>query len=444
MKPVVVVGGGWAGLAAAIELARHHIPVKIIEAARQLGGRARTVQINGYRIDNGQHLMLGAYREMLRLLRIIGVSEATVFERLPLELWMTSKTRPDIRIKFPALSAPLHLAAGLHQATGLTLGEKLMLVRLCATLLLNRLPVTQDISIEKWLECHGQPASLKHVLWEPLCLASMNTPLHQASTQLFLRVIREVFNGKSRDSDLLLPRVDLGTIFPEPAERFITSRSGTIQSGCRVTGLRVSDDFVAGVAAGNELIDSDHVILAVPAPACARLITPYDMLRPVSEALTRMTEAPICTVYIQYPPKTRLAGPLLGMLDTTAQWVFDRGRNGQPGLMAVVISGAGPHMDLDKEDLAQTVIGELARRFPAWPAPLEWYVIREKQATFVACAGIDILRPSNQTALTGCWLAGDYTATGYPATLEGAVHSGRAAAAGVMKALGISVIRNGA
>lgn len=426
--PVLIVGGGWAGLATAVELCRHDIAVKLVEAARQLGGRARTVAIDGHTCDNGQHLMLGAFREMLALLRVIGADEHALFERRPLELQMSAHGRPDIRIALPRLAAPWHLVAGLQRARGLSLGDKTRLVRLCTALLFHRPSLTADISIGDWLERRGQSATLRRALWEPLCLATMNTPLHEASAYLFLRVIRDVFGRRSDDSDLLLTRTDLGAVFPDPARRYIAAHGGEILTGRRVTGLVIDGPAITGLVTGNERIDSSRVVLAVPPAMCRRLAAPHPALQPLAGTLARLREAPICTIYVRYPPDIRLPCPLLGLLDTTAQWVFDRARNGQPGLMAVVISGAGPHMALDRRTLANTVIGELATRFPDWPAPLGWHVIREKQATFVAHAGVSALRPPNRTAVDGLWIAGDYTATGYPATLEGAIRSGLEAA----------------
>lgn len=439
MTPVVIVGGGWAGLAAAVELTAQRIPVVVMEAAGQLGGRARTVEVNQYRIDNGQHLMLGAYHEMLRLMEIVGVREDDVFERLPLELFMTGLRTTAIHVALPRQPAPLHLVAGLYHATGIKLGEKMDLVRLCTTLLLRRHTTDRDTNLAHWLEQHRQPDSLRQRLWEPLCLATMNTPLAEASTHLFLRVMRDVFTRQSRDADLLLTRRDLGAVFPEPAGRYVEAHGGAVHMKHRVSALQITGQSIVGVTVANEGVVANHVILATAPATCHRLLAPHAVVLPLADTIGAMPEAPICTVYIQYPPATRLDRPLVGLVDTTAQWVFDRARNGQAGLMAVVISGAGTHMEMDKKSLAATVIGEIAALFPHWPAPLDWHVIREKHATFVARPEVNALRPVNRTPVRGLWLAGDYTATGYPATLEGAVRSGIAAARDVIRETGGSV-----
>ena len=151
-------------------------------------------------------------------------------------------------------------------------------------------------------------------------------------------------------------------------------------------------------------------------------------LDPIAMRLEQMRHEPITTVFIRYHPYVRLDFPLYGLHDTLGHWVFDRGADGQHGLMSVVISGGGRHMEMDNETLVREVAAELAQLFPAWPRPLDHWVIREKRATFVCAPGVNALRPGAATPVTGCWLAGDATATGLPATLEGAVRSGLAGA----------------
>lgn len=436
MKPVVIVGGGWAGMAAAVELVARRVPVIVLEAASQLGGRARMVEIDGYCIDNGQHLMLGAYHEMLRLMRIVGVAEDDAFERAPLDLFITGDDGRPIHIALPRQPPPFHLVTGLYRASGISIREKMDLVRLCTTLLLRRQPPTPDVALAPWLDHHRQPDTLRERLWEPLCLATMNTPLSQASTTLFLRVMRDVFTRDSRDADLLLSRTDLGAVFPEPAGDYVEARGGAVQRRKRVTALHVDNETTAGVTVDGDVIAADQVIVAAGPTACHRLLTPHHTLQSLAATIGMMPEAPICTVYLQYDANVRLQRPLVGLTGTTAQWLFDRARNGQPGLIAVVISGAGVHMALDKQALAQTVIREVATFFPQWPVPHAWHVIREKHATFVARPEVNAARPDNRTPVRGLWLAGDYTNTGYPATLEGAIRSGVTAARGVLQEMG--------
>jgi squalene-associated FAD-dependent desaturase len=435
---VIVVGGGWAGIAASVELARHDTPVILLESAKQLGGRARSVQLDDKHLDNGQHLLLGAYESVLTLLRQIGVREADVLQRMPLSLrWLRPQARA-VNLKTPRLPAPLHLLWGLLTATGLSLNERLAALRFCRALQASNFSLDEDCSVQTLLQRYRQPAAIIQTLWEPLCLGALNTHLHEASAQIFVRTLGDSFNHTRRDSDLLLTRKNLGTILPEPAMDYIEQHHGHVRLGQRVTDLHISTheggQRITGVSVEEQRLPAQQVILATPAAISHDLIRDYPVLHPVSEQLQALETRPICTVYLQYPSHIRLDHWLLGSIGTVGQWVFDRGLYGQHGLMAVVISGDGGHMAWDNDTLCQVVEEELAGHFPRWPAPLSRHVIREKRATLASTVNVNRSRPAARTPVNGLWLAGDYTATRLPATLEGAVRSGVRCAQQVLRA----------
>ena len=433
--PVVVVGGGWAGLAAAIDLVHAGVPVTLIEAARQLGGRARCVRFGDLRVDNGQHILLGAYREWLDLLRRIGLREEQVVRRLPLELEMVGAREPGLHLRTPALPAPLHLLAGLLGARGLSPGERLAALRFGHFLAGTHRSPAQDRSVANLLRERRQPARLIRLLWEPLCLAALNTPIESASAHLFLQVLRASFRHRRRDSDLLLPVTDLGSALPEPALRYIEDHGGQVRLHRRVTGLRIEQGIFQGVHLDTEFLPASRLVLAVSPVMCRRLLSPHAAFADTVRKLQQLEYQPITTLYLRYPQTVRLPRPMLGLLGGHAQWIFDRALAGQPGLMAVVISTAGTHMQLDNATLTAAVCQELAALFPRWSAPLDSLVIREKRATFASQVGVDGLRPASASPVADCWLAGDFTATGLPGTLEGAVMSGRACARGILARL---------
>jgi len=428
----VIVGGGWSGLAAAVELSRHGHPVTLVDAADQLGGRARRVEHARYRGDNGQHLMIGAYREILTLLARIGIPETQVFERRRLQLRIRSLSTPGLTLRLPRLPAPLHLVTALIRAKGLSGTDKRRALRLCLAVL-RPFPRNHDRPLAETLQRAGQSERLIGLLWEPLCLATLNTPIAEASTAMFLHVLRESFSRRRSDSDLLIARTDLSALFPDPARKFIERNGGEIRFGRRVTALQILGDRISGLTLndGSE-VSTRNVILALPAPAMARLLAPHAALAPIATRLEQIRHEPITTVFLRYPPHVRLDFPLYGLHDTLGHWVFDRGADGQHGLMSVVISGGGRHMEMDNETLARSVAAELAQLFPDWPSTLEHWVIREKRATFVCAPGINPLRPGHITPVSGCWLAGDIAATGLPATLEGAVRGGLNGARGIL------------
>lgn len=419
---VLVAGGGWAGLAAAVELAQRGVPVTLFESARQLGGRARAVAWGDEPVDNGAHLLVGAYRQFLRLLAVVGVDADAALARLPLRLRVDGAAGP-LELAAPRLPAPLHLLAALGSLRGVGAADRGRALALAVRLAAGHGGTVPDLDVRAWLRRCGQSQRLCVALWEPLCLATLNTRAQEASARVFVRVLHDSFARRRADSDLLLPRTDLGALFPDPARAFIESRGGRVLTGRRVEALLVEHGRLAGLRVDGERVGATHAVLAVPVDAARRLLAPHPALAAVAADLTALRPSPICTVYLRYPPSVRLRGHFSGWYDGLTQWLLDRAVCGQPGLMAAVVSGPGGHMELGRQALAARVADELARRL-GWPAPVDTFVVRERRATFRCAVDSDRLRPGAATAVAGLWLAGDYTATGYPATLEGAVRSG--------------------
>jgi hydroxysqualene dehydroxylase len=421
---VVIVGGGWAGLAAAIELVRHKIPVILLESAKQLGGRARSVHIEDLYVDNGQHMLLGAYESTLNFLRIIGINENDVLRRQTLSFqWFNSKGRP-VSLSTPKLPPPIHLAWGLLTARGLPLKDRLLALKFSRTLQKLNFSLENDCSVKSLLEENLQSPAVIKAIWEPLCLGALNTHIHEASAQIFIRTLGYCFSHSRKDSDLLLTKKDLGAIFPEPATDYIETHGGSVRLGQRVTQLNIATRELNGVTLAGNRIKSRYVILATPSKITRELIEPFPLLKEISKQMQHIQHRPICTAYLQYPEDIKLGRWLRGSLGTKTQWIFDRRLYGQNGLMSVVISSDGEHMDWDNEKFCSVIKNELKTLFPRWPQPLSCHIIREKRATFASTVNIDQYRPDLQTPIKGLWLAGDYTNTGLPGTLESAVRSG--------------------
>jgi len=420
----VVAGGGWAGLAAAVTLGRYGTPVALFEASKQLGGRARSVSMESWQIDNGQHIMLGAYRNILGLLSTLGVPEQQIVKRKLLQLKMHGADGETVIMQVHNVAAPMHLLWGLMRTRGLDLHERGTALRLGARLIRDRFKVSQDQPLEKWLLQNGQTRRLIRYLWQPLCLAMLNTPIKEASTQVFLHILRKHFAREREDSDLLFILPNLSDSLPLHARVFIEANGGEIQLQQRITALSIAGNRLQGFYCGETFHPCEQLILATPSWVTKKLLAQHPSTKTLSEQLDELHHHPICTVYLQYPETVQLGNELIGLADDIAHWVFDRRINGQPGLMAAVICGPGKHMTMDNESLAQAVTDELGRLNPTWPHPLSWRVLREKRATFSCEAGIQQKRPSPETPVRGLFLAGDYVNTGYPSTLEGAVKSG--------------------
>ncbi len=422
-EPVVIAGGGWAGLAAALELTAHEIPVKLYESAPQLGGRARNAPFGEHTVDNGQHLLIGAYHETLRLLAMIGAVESDVLQRSRLRL-MVVEGEEALIMQAPPLPAPLHLAWAQLTAEGLSATERLKALRMSLRLTLSGFSLREDISVAALLQRHGQDETITRRFWEPLCLATLNTPLERASAQLFLRVLKDSFTRRRRDADLLIPREPLGNIFPQRAADYIQGHGHAVETGRRVEALHIESGRLQGISVCAAQQPCRDLIIATAPHAAARLLEGHSELAPLQQRIIELGSQPITTLYLQYPPEHRLEEPMVGMSGTVAQWLFDRRVCDQPGLIAVVVSAEGEHDNWDNGTLTTHLISELRRQFPHWPEPLQSRVIREKRATFECTVGVESRRPGNTTSVAGLWLAGDYTDTGYPATLEGAVRSG--------------------
>lgn len=425
---VAIIGGGCAGLSAAAALAERGYQVTIFEAASQLGGRARSVavEINGqiHLLDNGQHILLGAYQETLALLKKVGVDEQQAFLRLPLNISMQSPAAAAIfQLKsWHWLPAPLNLLAGLLFSKGLNIKEHTNVLNLMHELRANNFTIMRDQPLVLFLMQRMQSKNLIEFLWQPLCLAALNTPIDQASTRVFLNVLRDAFTGSKHNSDLLLPRMDLSQIISEPLANYITSHGGTINLNSRVNSvMQCVDGFNIETKRGNAHFS--HVVVACSPARVEKLFSKLPKLQSVAEQLKHYEFQPIYTVYLQYPHDVRLPAAMCGMSGTISQWVFDRGLLcDQHNMVSVIISAEGSHQHLTQDELAFKVAKELNQAFPSLGKPLWHKVIAEKRATF-ACRP-NLSRPTNRTPIANLYLTGDYTYADYPATIEGAIRSG--------------------
>jgi squalene-associated FAD-dependent desaturase len=400
-RRVAIVGAGYAGMACAVTLAHRGVPVTVYESGPVPGGRARRIVSQGRALDNGQHILIGAYGELFGLMRRVGVPSDALL-RMPLEL----RYAGGFALRALRLPAPFGLLGGLLAARGVPLGERLGAVRFVLALRRQRFRLQEDCPVDELLARHAQDGSIARHLWRPLCVAALNTPPARASAAAFLAVLRDTLGGAPGASDLLLPRVDLSRLFPEPAADWLAAHGGELRLDSRVRDLEA---LRRGHAA---------VVLAV-APQQLAALAPA--LAPDYEY------QPIYTIYLQYPEHVRLPLPMLGLDAGLAQWVFDRGALlGERGRLACVISAQGAHQQMEHDALAAACARELARALPGLPAPLSSRVIAEKRATVACTPGL--ARPGPATPLADVFLAGDYTDLEYPPTLEAAARSGVRAA----------------
>jgi squalene-associated FAD-dependent desaturase len=413
VRRVAVVGGGWAGLAAAVEATLRGHAVTLFEMAPQWGGRARRVDIDGLSLDNGQHIMIGAYRETLRLMRSVGVDIDAAFVRSPLRL-----VQPDGHgLQLPPGTPVVAFARGVIALRGWPQRHRLALLAAAGGWALRGFGCSEALTVAQLTA--GLPALVRGELIDPLCVAALNTPADSASARVFLRVVRDALFSGPGSADLLLPRQRLSALLPEPAAQWLAAHGAKLQLGTRVEQLARTG--------GGWSVDGapfDAVILATTAVEAARLARP--IAPDWAAAAASLHYEPIVTVYAQ-STGTRLSEPMLALHSDArlrpAQFVFDHGQlGGQPGLLAFVISGAQPWLD---RGIAFTRDATLAQGHDLLAAqlraPLQAVrVLTEKRATF-RC--VPAMRRPAAAIAAHLHAAGDYVAGPYPATIEGAVRS---------------------
>ncbi|MFM2058689.1 MAG: hypothetical protein RLY71_3074 [Pseudomonadota bacterium] len=441
MADIAIIGAGWAGLAAAVEAVRRGHRVTLHDMAPQAGGRARSqpADASGWRLDNGQHILIGAYTETLALMRTVGADPDRLLRRLPLALLDAD----GHGLRLPPGPALLAFGRGVWAQRGWRVGERLALLATAARWLMQGFRCDPAASVAEL--CAGLPAAIRAELIEPLCVAALNTPAAAASGEVFLRVLRDALFGGRGAADLLLPRVPLAELLPEPALAWLQQHGAVLHLRRRVQQLEPAAAGQTGWRVDG--VRHDAVVLACSASEAARLTA---VLAPAWSAQAgAFSYEPIITVTLRCPG-ARLAAPMVQLSESAsapAQFAFDQGQitadptstteapnrtiaeHPTTGLFTFVVSGAAPWLARDQAEVARAVLAqaEHALRAPAGQARVPIELVRtvtEKRATFRCTPGL--ARPPARIA-AGLVAAGDHVAGPYPATLEGAVRSGLAA-----------------
>jgi len=423
-RRVAVIGAGWAGLAAAVQAVDLGAEVTVIEMAAHPGGRARSVDIaDGMRLDNGQHILIGAYSETLRLMRMIGVDPSRVMQRRRLELLY-----PDgSGLALPP--GPVHLAFAWAVATarGWTWRERIALLRHAAVWRLRGMRNPGVGTVDDL--CAALPSRVRDDLIDPLCVAALNTPARQADATVFLRVLADALFGVPGSSDLLLPTAGLSRLFPVPAADWLMRQQARVQWGRRAMRLERADDDAGWSIDGDAF---DAIVLACSAAEAARLAEPIDAAWSQSAAAFRYE--PIATVYLRRGD-VPLPRPMLALRSSPAepaQFAFDLALLDQhAGVVAFVVSGASAWLEQGLPRLIAAIQDQATRALPgSFDSAAEVvHAAFERRATFACIPGLR--RPRLEIA-PGLLAAGDYVEGPYPATLEGAVRAGVRAARGAV------------
>jgi hydroxysqualene dehydroxylase len=439
---VAVVGGGLAGITAALAVADAGRPVSLYEGRGWLGGMTHSYRHGEIEVDNGQHVFLRCCEAYRRLLARLGVVDRVALQsRLDIPVRSAASGR-TARLRRDPLPAPAHLAGSLLRYSPLRPAQRLRFIR--AALALRRVdaaaPETDEQSFGAWLSAHGQSARAVSALWDLIGVATLNAPASRASLALAATVFQIGLLTEASAADIGWSLVPLRQLHGEPALEHLSSAGARVYTGARVESVRPHGDrWIIGVRGAEHVVD--QVVLAVP-PVAARRLLPENLPESVGWPdgwAEQLGSSPIINAHVVYDRRV-LSGPFLAAVDSPVQWVFDRTGQGGAAVpaggqyVAVSLSAADDLVDLPTARLREMLLPELAKLLPAavGAAVLDFFVTRERHATFRPAPGSGRLRPPPGAVLPGLAIAGAWTATGWPATMEGAVRSGEAAAAAVL------------
>jgi squalene-associated FAD-dependent desaturase len=433
---VIVIGAGFAGLSAASALAERGARVLVLEARPRLGGRATAFRdgSTGEFVDNGQHVLFGCYAHTFRLLRRVGaIDRVRLQPRLQIQMIL-----PDGRVSVldcPNLPSPLHLIAGVLEWSALPWSERFAVLSLGRSLRAVRaghVVASPGETVEAWLMRMGQGPRLRELLWEPLALAALNQSPREAAAPAFVRVLADLFGGDARDAAVAVPTTPLHQMYAEPARDFIEACGGAVRTTAPAV-VHVSSGGALEVTVATERHTASHVIVTAPWHALSDTIAPGLATGPLAslvDAARRTASSPIVTVNLWFD-QPLLDAPFVGLPGRMMQWIFDKRDLFGPRAshLSLVSSGAADVYGRSNDTLVTDAVDEVLAALPQARSArlLRATVVREPHATFSLAPG-QPARPGPVTQVPGLLLAGDWTDTGLPATIEGAARSGHTAA----------------
>jgi hydroxysqualene dehydroxylase len=444
----LVIGGGIAGLCAATDLSRRGWSVMLVEQTQHLGGRVYSFihAETGDEVDNGQHLMLGCYHSALRYLHTVG-SESLLSLQETLAINFRSTTESFV-LHAPALPPPLHMLGALATLRTLTVMERLALLRIVPSLLSSRAADDtrlQSMTVAQWLDETGQTRTAQKHLWNILAVGTLNETPDYANAAVFVRVLRTIFLGARHDASIALPRRGLSRLFGEPGAAYLASHNGCVRLGTQAGGISIKNFEAESAVVGGETLRPKVIVSAVPSFAVSRIFAGGAAESiPALVHTDRFIHVPIVSIHLWFTSHF-MDEEFTALLDSPIDWVFNKSKiaaglrdesakeaPGGRGLMylSLVVSAARQLAGMAKDDIAAIAVRELRKYFPgaAQSELVHSLVVKEKRATFSPARGIDAYRPSHGTVVRNLFLAGDWTDTKLPATIEGAAQSGYACA----------------
>ncbi len=434
-KRVVIIGGGFSGLAAATALGERGHSVLLLEARAQLGGRAYSFADakTGDSVDNGQHLFMGCYRHTISFLKKIGTLDKLRFQTTP-RVDFLDRTFGLTSFDCPDLPAPMNLLAGLLKLKGLTAGDKLRALKIGKAIRASRNGTERKgLTVAEWLTSLKQSTSIKDRFWYPMAVATLNESPAIASARMLKVVLKEAFSGDRANANIGISTVGLSDLYTIAAKEFIESRGGSVETNAPVKNLVIEDGRArAVVLKDGRTIEADYFISAVTPQALIKLLPDNIAAREFAQ-IAQLESSPIISINLWFD-RSVTDREFAGLLGTRIQWLFNKAKISAAASgsnqIAIIISAARNFVGMTKEALVEMAVSELGELIPESrnAKVLHSVVVKEREATLSHTVESDLLRPGPRTSVSNLILAGDWTATGLPATIESAVMSGNIAA----------------
>ncbi len=439
MPEVVIIGGGVAGLAAAVELTSVGISTILIEQKSYLGGRVHSFihPETGDEVDNGQHIMMGCYHSTIKFLTTINaLSKISIQPKL--EICFQHAEKEKSYLSANKLPAPFHILVGLLKLKSIPFFERLLLLRVGVELLLvnSENKKLRSLTVAQWLDELYQSEKAKKYLWDIIAIGALNNSTEKITASLFVKVLQEAFLGSNKNSSIILPLQGLSSVFVENAITFIEKNGGKILLNTSVSNIHIENVRVKSVTLNSgETIIPKAVISTVPYFDFPKMFSSETLEKyPSLQYSQHHTSSPIITIHLWFDTHF-FDEEFVALLDSPLHWIFNKTKiytTKHHSLMylAIVISGAEEFVSSSKEELLEMTISELRKFYPhsSNAKLIHFLIIKEKRATFSPFVGVEKVRPSHTTEISNFFIGGDWSNTGLPATIEGAIQSGSACA----------------
>ncbi len=420
MKKCIVIGGGFAGLTSAAYLSKAGIKVELLEASPKLGGRAYSFidKDSGSTIDNGQHIMMGCYKETLKFFRLIKADKNLIYQKR-LKVNFVKENFNVVPLESHSAPYPLNLILALLKYKALSINDRFLLLKFFLKLSFVPAKNLKGKTIFDWLQNEKQNDKIQKAFWDILAVGALNTNINSASAEIFRIILHEIFLSGNFSAAIILPKYGLSDTYCNASRKFIENNGGNINLLERVLEFKITENRVTGIITDKRIISGfDYVISAIPLFALDNIKTEIDFISKIELAYSS-----ILSIHI-WLKENKFEESFYGLINSKVHWVFNHEDH-----LTLVISDAEKFIEKSKVEIIDIVISEMEKYFRVKKDDiLSYKIIKEKRATFIPANDILNKRPEAKTNIKNFYLAGDWTNTGLPSTIESAVKSGNTAA----------------